>query len=339
LYPESCEVSTVTAGKRQIHIQNPPATPGALRLEPEHLELALAGRGLRSKFTISAGEGEKRLPDAAREAEILFLLTKAPLDDARAVAPKLKWVQTAYAGMEKTVPYLPKGLLVSNASGVHAEKGAEYILMAALMLNSAIPQFIENKSDAAWAPVYTPALRTKRVTILGVGAIGGAAAVLLKRIGCVVWGVTRSGEAMVDLDAVVDVSGIDELLPKTDILVSTLPDTADSDGLIDRSRIDALPYGAGVISVGRAPALDYDAIIGRLRAGSLSGAVLDVFPKEPIPRNSRIWRTPRLIVTPHCGIDDHSTYIDRCLDVFLDNLERELAGERLRNLVDPSQGY
>ena len=175
--------------------------------------------------------------------------------------------------------------------------------------------------------------------MLGVGAIGGAAAVLLKRLGCVVWGVTRSGEAPVDLDGVMDISGIDELLAKTDILISTLPDTPDTDGLIDRARIGALPRGAGIVSVGRAPALDYDAILDRLDAGSLCGAVLDVFPKEPIPKNSRIWRTPRLIITPHCGIDDHSTYIDRCLDIFLDNLERDLAGEKLRNLVDPSQGY
>src|SRR5690606_18162753 len=123
--------------------------------------------------------------------------------------------------------------------------------------------------------------------------IGGAAATLLKRHGCIVWGVTRSGEADVDLDGVVDMSGIDSLLPKTDVLISTLPDTPETDGLIDRARIDALPHGAGIVSVGRAPALDYDAIVDRLHAGTLSGAVLDVFPKEPIPKNSRIWRAPR----------------------------------------------
>lgn len=323
---------------RQIHIQNPPSTPGALRLEPERLELALAGRGLASSFRISQGEGD-HLPDAAGEARILFLLTKAPLDEARRVAPGLKWVQTAYAGVEKTLPTLPKGLLVSNASGVHAEKGAEYVLGAALMLNSAMPQFIEHKAQTRWEPIHTPLLRTRRVTILGVGAIGAAAAVLLKRMGCAVWGVTRSGDASVALDGVVDESGLDELLPRTDILVSALPDTPDTDGMIDRARIDALPHGAGIVSVGRAPALDYDAIVDRLHAGSLSGAVLDVFPKEPVPKNSRIWRTPRLVITPHCGIDDHSTYIDRCLDIFLDNLERDLAGETLRNLVDPSKGY
>lgn len=225
---------------RQIHIQNPPSARGALRLEPERLELALAGRGLASSFTISQGEGD-HLPEAAGDARILFLLTKAPLDGARQVAKGLKWVQTAYAGVEKTLPTLPKGLLVSNASGVHAEKGAEYILGAALMLNSAMPQFIEHKAEARWEPIHTPLLRTRRVTILGVGAIGAAAAVLLKRMGCAVWGVTRSGVSSVALDGVTDEAGVDQLLPETDILISALPDTPETDGMIDRKRIDALP--------------------------------------------------------------------------------------------------
>lgn len=182
----------VSVARRRIHIQNPPAEANAIRLEADRLELALAARGLASRFAISEGEGSDELPEAASDAEILFLLTKSPLDEARRVAPKLKWVQTAYAGMEETVPSLPTGLQVSNASGVHAEKGAEFILGACLMLNSAFPQFIENKVQARWDPIYTPTLRTRRITMLGVGAIGGTASVLLKRIGCTVWGVTPS---------------------------------------------------------------------------------------------------------------------------------------------------
>ena len=91
--------------------------------------------------------------------------------------------------------------------------------------------------------------------------------------------------------------------------------------------------------VGRAAPLDYEAILDRLDDGSLRGAILDVFPDEPIPNRDRTWKTPRLIVTPHCSVDDHTTYIDRCLEIFVDNLVRFAAGRKLKNLVDPKQGY
>lgn len=323
----------------RLHIQNPVERLGALRLSRERLELALAGRGLGDRFIVSQQDGGETLSDAAADAEILFLLTKAPLDAARRKAKALRWVQTAYAGVENILDTRPDDLLVANASGVHSEKGAEFILTAALMLTYSIPQFIEDRAAASWSPVHGPTLRTKRVTLLGLGAIGSAAAVLLQRQGCAVSAVTRSGKAKVAVDAVTDMSGIDDLLVETDILISTLPETPETNNLIDRERIGMLPRGSGIVVVGRAAVLDYDAILDRLDDGSMGGAVLDVFPDEPIPKGDRIWSTPRLIVTPHCGIDDHTTYIDRCLDIFIDNLERDLAGKKLRNLVDPDKGY
>ena len=97
--------------------------------------------------------------------------------------------------------------------------------------------------------------------------------------------------------------------------------------------------GAGIVNVGRAPVFDYSAIMDRLDAGTLRGAVLDVFETEPIPLDDRLWSTPRLIITPHCSVDDHTVYMQRCIDILIDNLRRDQAGEPLRNLVDASRGY
>jgi len=94
-----------------------------------------------------------------------------------------------------------------------------------------------------------------------------------------------------------------------------------------------------VVVVGRAAVFDYDALADGLADGRLGGAVLDVFPQEPLPAESRLWSCPRLIMTPHCSLDDHAVYLDGCLDIFVDNLRRFCAGEPLVNVVEAARGY
>jgi phosphoglycerate dehydrogenase-like enzyme len=323
-----------------IHIQNAPPAPDGLTLDADRLERALRARkGLRGRqFSISVDAGGEQLP-ADLDAEIIIALAKLDVARARQAVPRLKWVQTTFAGVEGMLEKLPRGFRITNASGVHAEKGGEFILAAALMLAYQIPQFVTDREEKQWRPQFGPVLDKHRITILGVGAIGAAAAQNLRRQGCRVTGVTRSGRARTKLDRIVKSDDLDEVLQQTDILVSTLPDTPQSKNLIDRRRIGLLPDNAGVVVVGRAAALDYDAILDRLDAGTLRGAVLDVFPEEPIPKRGRAWKTPRLIITPHCSVDDHTVYIERCLEIFLDNLERYLSRRKLHNLVDPTRGY
>jgi phosphoglycerate dehydrogenase-like enzyme len=326
--------------KLRVHIQNPPRAPDSLTLERRQLQRALAPvKSLNGrKIEITVDEGGDKVP-ADLDAEIMITLTKVDLAKARAITPRLKWVQTTFAGVEGMVEGVPRDLRITNASGVHSEKGGEFILAAALMLAYQIPQFVTDKADRTWQPQFGPVLDKHRITLLGVGAIGAAAADRLRKHGCRVTGVTRSGKAKTKLDRIVPLDRLDDVLRETDILVSTLPATPDTEGLIDRKRIKLLPKGAGVVVVGRAAPLDYEAIMDRLEEGSLRGAVLDVFPEEPIRQRDRVWKTPRLIITPHCSVDDHTVYIDRCLEIFVENLERYLGGRKLNNLVDTKQGY
>jgi phosphoglycerate dehydrogenase-like enzyme len=132
---------------------------------------------------------------------------------------------------------------------------------------------------------------------------------------------------------------LDPVLPGTDFLVSSLPLTKETEAAIDRRRLDLLPRHAGVAIVGRAKVFDCEALLGKLSDESLGGAVLDVFPEEPLPPESPVWTAPNLIITPHCSVDDHAVYMDRCVAIFADNLGRYLAGTPLRNVVDPERGY
>jgi phosphoglycerate dehydrogenase-like enzyme len=85
--------------------------------------------------------------------------------------------------------------------------------------------------------------------------------------------------------------------------------------------------------------VDTGALCAALASGHLSGALLDVFDPEPLPKDSPLWETPNVIITPHCSSDDADDYVPRTLDLIFDNLRRLMAGERLVAVVDPKLGY
>lgn len=323
-----------------IHIENDPAGPQALRLPKALLWQRLeANPLLTGKFTLSENNDPQRLADFLPVADIVWAGRKFPLYQHMAEATKLGWVQVMSAGVESWLERWPGAVQLTNASGVHGDKGAEFILMSALMFNYGIPGFLQDQASQQWRPTFGGCARGKKVTLLGLGGIGSAAAALLTRQGYEVVGVTRSGETQADVARCISLADIEQELADTDVLVSTLPLTPETNGFFSRERLAKLPPRAGVIIVGRARVFDYDALSEMLNQEKLAGAVLDVFYEEPLPEGDALWQCPRLIMTPHCSLDDHGAYLDGCLTLFLQNLERYLAGEPLINRVSSQKGY
>jgi len=300
----------------------------------------------------------ERLAAAARRHPVFrrvrVVLNGAPADLARAeillgtgfdpaalptVAPKLRWIQALSAGVERLAPLLDRRYLVTNVSGVHGPKGGEYALACLLALNHGLQRFVTSQRRHAWEPFFTTPIVGKTVVIVGAGSLGRAVAREARRHGLRIVGVNTSGRRVAGFDEVVRTASLARVLPRADFLVVTLPKTPDTIGLLDREAIQRLPDHCGVVNIGRGAVMDADALAARLRAGTLGGAVLDVFEPEPLPADSPLWDVPNLIVSPHCGIDDAASYVDRGLDVFAANLGRYLAGRRLVTLVDLDRGY
>ena len=129
------------------------------------------------------------------------------------------------------------------------------------------------------------------------------------------------------------------VLPRADVVLVTVPLTAETRRLLGRKELDLLPPHAGLVNMARAGVVDYAALADKLARGELSGAVLDVFDPEPLPPDSPLWRTPNVILTPHVSSDDAERYIPRTLDLLFANVRRYRAGCPLRNLVDPTREY
>jgi len=129
------------------------------------------------------------------------------------------------------------------------------------------------------------------------------------------------------------------VLARADFLLLTIPLTRETEGLIGRRELDLLKPTACLINMSRAKIVDYDALGDKLTAGTLKGALADVFDPEPLPANSRLWRTPNFVMTPHVGSDDNDAYMPKTLDLIFENIDRQLRGRPLRNRVRLSREY
>jgi phosphoglycerate dehydrogenase-like enzyme len=323
----------------RVHIENDPHANPVFDITPERFAAAARRHAaVTRRLGVTYGDVPGAPHPDLCHAEVL-VTGHVGEQDLAARAPKLRWLQSTNAGVEDVLPILPAGVILTNASGVHGPKGAQFALTALLMLNHAVPYFVTRQRERRWEPRFTSTIEGRTLVVVGIGALGAEVARVARRFGLRVLGVRRGGRPHRAVERVYSPDQLDRVLPRADFLVVTLPLTPETRGLIGRKELDLLPSHAGIVNLGRGPVLDNAALAEKLERGELAGAVLDVVDEEPLPPGSPLWTTPNLIITPHCAVDDGARYVARCLDVFFDNAGRYLAGRPLRNRVDPARGY
>lgn len=335
----------------RVHVKNNHASPDTFPPTPEGEAVFTITRERYEAAAARHPDVAKRLDvvidwdldnfhDSMRTAEVL-VTWDFPTENLAEIAPNLRWIHIIGAGVEHLCPmdWVPEGVTVVNNRGVHAAKGGEFGLMAVLMLHNRMPAIIDNQRHTRWESLYSTPIAGKTLAVVGVGNIGAAAARQCKRAGLRVLGVSRHGRACEDVDEMFSAQAIDDVLPQADFLFVATPLTPETHKLIDRRRQSLMKPGSGVINVGRAGTMDYEALADNLRSGHISGAILDVFDPEPLPADSPLWSAPNLIVTPHVSADDGDAYVAITLDLVFENLRRYLAKEALVNVVRPELGY
>lgn len=256
-------------------------------------------------------------------------------------APRLALLFVTAAGLDALAPFdwLPPSAIVLNNRGTHAAKAGEFAIMAILMLANRVPAFVTAQREGVWRKQWGSVLAGRRVTIIGLGALGTAAAHEAARFGMRVTGVRTRPTPHPDCETVIASATLGDALWSTEFLVLACPLTPETRNLLDRRRLGLLPPGASVVNIGRGALLDQDALCDLLEAGHLSGAVLDVFMPEPVPPGHRLWTTPNLIMSPHTAADDPRTYNPHSLDIFFENLRAYQTGQPLPNRFDIGRGY
>ena len=324
-----------------VHIKNNRDGEAVFRFTPERLAEALERNADVAPHVEARLDWDLDDFDRSMRTADALVAWDLPTENLAARAPNLKWIHIIGAGIEHLLPldWLPPGVALVNNRGVHAPKSGEYGAMAVLMLNNHLPRLVTQQRAAAFEPIFSTPVAGKILAIIGVGQMGGAVARQVRKLGVQVIGVRRHARRARWVDEMYGPEGIDEVLRRADFVVVTTPLTPETENLIDRRRLDLMKPSAGLINMSRARVVDYAALADKLRAGSLAGAILDVFDPEPLPAASPLWDTPNLIVTPHVSSDDEVSYAPLTLDLFFDNLRRHLAGRPLRNRVRPRLGY
>ncbi len=283
------------------------------------------------------------LPAALAGAEVLLawdFLTPA-LAAAWPSADRLRWVHTASAGVDNvlTAEVAASDVVVTNSRGVFDGSLAEYVLAVVLAFAKDLPGTWERQRRTQWQHRDTERVAGTTAVIVGIGPVGRATARLLRAVGVRVRGVGRTARGgdpdFGDVSASADLV---RLLPEADWLVLVAPLTDQTRGLVGAAELAACRPTARLINIGRGGLVDEAALVAALRAGTLAGAALDVFEREPLPPSSPLWQLPGVLVSPHMS-GDAVGWRERLAELFLDNLRRWCAGQPLRNVVDKAVGY
>ncbi|KAI0016204.1 D-isomer specific 2-hydroxyacid dehydrogenase [Xylariomycetidae sp. FL0641] len=282
------------------------------------------------------------IPDEHLDAAVLVTWTNSAenLQDAAARMPSLRWIQSLAAGPNDVLAAgFPAAVRVTTGSGLHDRTVAEHTLGLLLCAARRFDQMATAQREAQWpghlggpqpdrpAGRFTT-LRDARVTVWGYGNIARALAPSLTGLGARVTGVARSAGVRGGVP-VVDEAALPDLLPRTDALVMILPGSADTADALGADRLARLPRHAWVVNVGRGTSVDEDALADALAQGRLGGAALDVFKTEPLPAESRLWKAPNCIISPHAA----GGRPQGAEALVAENLRRFLAGQELKNLI------
>jgi phosphoglycerate dehydrogenase-like enzyme len=179
--------------------------------------------------------------------------------------------------------------------------------------------------------------------IIGIGGIGREVARRAKAMGMTVLAVDAEPYTFQHLGGVVDElamvdDGLDAMLPRCNVLVSAVPHTPKSRGMLGAAQFAKLPTGAYFINVSRGKIVKTDALVESLKSGHLAGAGLDVTDPEPLPKGHALWSMPNVVITSHiAGKSPQGS--QRVRDVFIENVRRCAKGLPLMNVVDKQKGY
>jgi len=252
--------------------------------------------------------------------------------------PDVAWIQSTGAGVDGILssPGRPPEAVVTRLHDGFGLLMADHVLARIFAWCQEIPRLERERTRRSWRHFVPRPVGGLRVVVLGAGSIGAEVSRRLIANGCRVVGVTRRGAAIDGVPNVVSHAGMAGALDGADVLVVLVPRTPETEGMVGEREFARMAAGGFVVNVSRGATIDHDALLAALDRGHLSGAALDVFDQEPLPRESPLWDREDVMISPHVAAVTAPSMV---ADAWIANLDRAVRGEPLLGLVDPNAGY
>lgn len=305
-------------------------------------------------FILSSVEKEDRVLFFDNEQELLGsgelqnveVLFGEPEHSTVHAMKNLRWIQMSWAGANKyTVnPDFPENITLTSASGAYGCVISEYIVSGILALYKNLFAYRTHMQNDGWSLLAGDnTLEGKRVLVLGTGNIGQETAKKLRSFDCHIVGLNRTPDNKpVYFDEVHTIEHLDEQLQSADVVIITLPGTAETAKMFYTERIERMKNSAILVNIGRGFIVDTDALTNALQAGKIKGAVLDVTDPEPLPTGHPLRNMENVVLTPHIsgiGWGENKFTRKRVLDIFCENLKKDGNDEPKKNIIDFGKGY
>ena len=285
---------------------------------------------------------------AAAEGTEIYLGSGVPRDFFLKALPTLRWVHTGSAGVGAALfPELVESdVVLTNSAGIHAPPMAETVMGIMLHfargLDFAVRDQLAGRWDqTAFGTLQSPVTELAGATlgIIGYGGVGRAIARKARAFDMRILATRRAARPSDDGTEIVSGrAGLERLLRESDVVVITVPATTTTQRMIGAGELALLKPNAVLINVARGTIIDEAALIDVLKQKRIRGAGLDVFEKEPLPGTSELWQLPNVLILPHVSATT-PRFWERQSDLIIENFQRYVRGETLRNVVDKKAGY
>ena len=267
--------------------------------------------------------------------------------DLLGAAKKLRWLQAPQAAPAAGY-YFPEliehELAVTNFREIFNDHISAHILAFVLAFARGLHVFIPQQLRREWKKsgqedgnvIHLP---EATALIVGVGGIGAETARLLAAFGVTVLATdARRTSAPDGVSELHKPEALDDLLPRADFVILTVPHTPATEGFFNAARFARMKKTAFFINIGRGMTTKLDDLVAALNAGTIAGAALDVFEIEPLPSDHPLWTMPNVLLTPHMA--GHGRYLnDRRYEIMEDNCRAFAAGRELRNVVNKATWF
>src|SRR5436309_6861790 len=262
-------------------------------------------------------------------------------------ADKLRWLQAPQAAPPAGYYYrelIEHPVAISNFREIYNDHIGAHVMAFVLAFARGLHLYLPQQLRHEWRPAGRESgdvvhLPEATALVVGLGGIGGEVARLASAFGMRVIGVDeRRSEKPPGVVELHRGAALDELLPRADFVILTVPHTPETEGFMNRARFRRMKKSAFFINIGRGMTTRLDDLVAALEAGEIAGAALDVYEKEPLPADHKFWTMPGVLLTPHTA--GHGPYLDeRRYEVLSDNCRRFAEGRELRNIVDKARWF